>query len=153
MQMLTPATVSGSAQDTRRCSVRETSEGATPGGAFTTVTPVSEHVILLAPSSNRVYAGGADTLAAAELAVLLGEPEADERQLVTDPPAAGTHADGDHRAHDDGDRRHHQGQDAAAARPERGVRPCGGRGRVGGGVAHRRQAVMSVTRMARAPRS
>ncbi|HEX8511344.1 MAG TPA: site-specific DNA-methyltransferase [Propionibacteriaceae bacterium] len=35
---------------------------------------MSDHVILLAPSSNRVYAGSADTLAAAELAVLLGEP-------------------------------------------------------------------------------
>jgi hypothetical protein len=29
-----------------------------------------DHVILLAPSSNRVYAGGADVLAAAELSIL-----------------------------------------------------------------------------------
>jgi len=31
-----------------------------------------DHVLLLAPSSNRVYAGSADTLVAAELAILLG---------------------------------------------------------------------------------
>jgi hypothetical protein len=42
----------------------------TPGRYIVTAMP--DHVILLAPSSNRVYAGGADTLVAAELAVLLG---------------------------------------------------------------------------------
>ncbi len=33
---------------------------------------MSDHLILLAPSSNRVYAGSADRLVAAELAILLG---------------------------------------------------------------------------------
>lgn len=42
---------------------------------FTTVARVSDHVILLSPSSNRVYAGNADTLAAAELAILFDDAE------------------------------------------------------------------------------
>jgi hypothetical protein len=34
---------------------------------------VNDHVVLLAPSSNRVYAGSADALTAAELTILLGQ--------------------------------------------------------------------------------
>jgi hypothetical protein len=41
---------------------------------------VADHLVLLAPSSNRVYAGAADTLVAAELRILLGT-----RDVVVEP--------------------------------------------------------------------
>ena len=48
---------------------------------------MNDHVILLAPSSNRVYAGGAGPLVAAELAVLL--QQRDEPPAVTQVQIAG----------------------------------------------------------------